>query len=81
MWIGTNDGLNRYNGYEFKHYKHDEYDKNTIVSNYIVDIIEYKNAHIWASATNGLSRIYTDKDEIKNYYSEKDNGNLLYSSK
>ena len=24
MWLGTNDGLCRYNGYEFKIYKHDE---------------------------------------------------------
>ena len=75
IWIGTNDGLDRYNGYEFKHYKHDKYDKNSIANNYIVDIIEDKNGYIWVSTTNGLSRIDTDKDEIKNYYSEKDNGN------
>ena len=30
IWIGTNDGLNRYNGYEFKQYKYDKYDKNSI---------------------------------------------------
>ena len=80
IWIGTNDGLDRYNGYEFKHYKHDKYDKNSIANNYIVDIIEDKNGYIWVSTTNGLSRIDTDKDEIKNYYSEKDNGNLLDSN-
>ena len=80
IWIGTNDGLDRYNGYEFKHYNHDEYNKNSIANNYIVDIIEDKNGYIWVSTTNGLSRIDTDKDEIKNYYSKKDNGNLLDSN-
>ena len=80
IWIGTNDGLNRYNGYEFKQYKHNEYDKKTIVHNYIVDITEDKNGHIWVSTTNGLSRIDTDEDDIKNYYPEKYNGNLLDSN-
>ena len=76
IWIGTNDGLDRYNGYEFKHYKYNKYDKNSIAHNYIVDIIEDKKGYIWVSTINGLSRIDTDKDEIKNYYSDKNNGNL-----
>ena len=65
IWIGTEDGINRYNGYEFKQYKYDEYDKNSISHNYIVDIAEDKNGRIWVSTINGLTRIDTDKDEIK----------------
>lgn len=76
IWIGTNDGLDRYNGYEFKHYKYDKYDKNSIANNYIVDIIEDKNGYIWASTIAGLSKINPDTDEIKNYYSKEDSGNL-----
>ena len=76
IWIGTNDGLDRYNGYEFKYYKHDKDDKNSIPNNYIVDIIEDKKGYIWVSTINGLSRIDRDTDEIKNYYSDKNNGNL-----
>ena len=80
IWIGTNDGLDRYNGYEFKYYKHDKYDKNSIANNYIVDIIEDKNGYIWVSTIGGLSRINPDKDEIKNYYSKEDSGNLSNSN-
>ena len=80
IWIGTNDGLDRYNGYEFKHYKHDKYDKNSIANNYIFDIIEDKNGYIWVSTIGGLSRINPDKDEIKNYYSKEDRGNLSNSN-
>ena len=80
IWIGTNDGLDRYNGYEFKHYKHDKYDKNSIANNYIVDIAEDKNGYIWVSTIGGLSRINPDKDEIKNYYSKEDSGNLSNSN-
>ena len=81
IWVGTDAGLNKYNGYEFKQYKHDEYNKNSISHNYIIDITEDKNGHIWVSTISGLTRIDTDKDEIKNYYSEKDNGNLLDSNR
>ena len=81
IWVVTDAGLNKYNGYEFKQYKHDEYNKNSISDNYIIDIAEDKNGRIWISTINGLTRIDTDKDEIKNYYSEKDNGNLLNSNR
>ncbi|MBQ8997219.1 MAG: hypothetical protein IJ086_00840 [Clostridium sp.] len=80
IWIGTEDGLNRYNGYDFENYKHDEHNKNSIINNYVIDIEEDKNGYIWVSTTNGLSRINTTNNEIKNYYSEKHDGNLLDSS-
>ena len=76
IWIGTNDGLDRYNGYEFKQYKYNKNDKNSIANNYIIDIMEDKDGYIWISTINGLSRIDTDNDEIKNYSSDKNNGNL-----
>ena len=80
IWIGTNDGINVYNGYEFEYYKNDKDDKNSIAHNHIVDIIEDKNGYIWVATINGLSRIDRDKDEIKNYYSDKNKGNLSDSN-
>ena len=40
MWFGTLDGLNRYDGYEFKIYKHDSTDPTSISDNYILCILE-----------------------------------------
>lgn len=76
MWIGTNDGLNKYNGYSFKKYEHDIYDKNTISSNYIVDIVEDNDGYIWVSTTNGLNKINPQNDNIINYFSKSKGGNL-----
>ena len=67
MWLGTNDGLCRYNGYEFKIYKHDEESKNSITNNYIVDIKQDKSGNIWVGTANGLSKIDTKTDTITNY--------------
>lgn len=67
IWLGTNDGLCRYNGYEFKIYKHDEELENSITNNYIVDIKEDNSGNIWVGTANGLSKIDTKTDLITNY--------------
>ena len=67
IWLGTNDGLCRYNGYEFKIYKHDEELENSITNNYIVDIKQDNSGNIWVGTANGLSKIDTKIDLITNY--------------
>ena len=67
IWLGTNDGLCRYNGYEFKIYKHDEELENSITNNYIVDIKQHNSGNIWVGTANGLSKIDTKTDLITNY--------------
>ena len=67
IWLGINDGLCRYNGYEFKIYKHDEELENSITNNYIVDIKQDNSGNIWGGTANGLSKIDTKTDLITNY--------------
>lgn len=76
LWFGTNDGLNRYNGYEFKVYKNNKNSQNSLVSNYIIDIKEDKQGNIWVGTPSGLSKINSYDDNITNYTSEKNKGNL-----
>ena len=40
LWIGTQDGLNRYDGYSFKIYKHDPDDPTSLSHNSILEIAE-----------------------------------------
>ena len=67
IWLGINDGLCRYNGYEFKIYKHDEELENSITNNYIVDIKQDNSGNIWVGTANGLNKIDTKTDLITNY--------------
>ena len=39
MWFGTEDGLNRYDGYEFKIYRNNPDDQNSLSNNYMHDLI------------------------------------------
>jgi len=47
IWIGTQDGLNRYDGYEIKEYKHSQSDSLSIPGNFIHSIIETPDGNIW----------------------------------
>lgn len=76
IWIGTNDGLNRYNGYDFKVYSYERESKNSIVNNYIIDIKEDEKGNIWVGTANGVSKIDTKNDCITNYLEGEENGNL-----
>ena len=40
LWIGTEDGLNRYDGYNFVVYRSDPSDSNSLSDNFIWTIIE-----------------------------------------
>ncbi len=57
LWIGTKDGLNRYDGYGFKVLRMSETDSNTLVGNYIVALYEDKEGMIWVGTMdNGITR-------------------------
>src|ERR1700676_1941331 len=40
VWVGTREGLNKYDGYSFTLFKNDPKDKNSISNNYIADMLE-----------------------------------------
>ena len=80
IWLGTNDGLNRYNGYQFKTYRYEEDNENSLVNNYILDIKEDDKGNIWVATANGLSKIHNDGQTITNYLDRKEEGNLSHTN-
>ncbi len=56
IWVGTRDGLNRYDGYEFREYKHDPPDSLTIPGNFIHALLETPDGNIWVGTKdNGIA--------------------------
>lgn len=78
IWIGTNDGLNRYNGNEFKVYKNIKNDDNSISNNMISSLVEDNNKNLWIGTDGGLNKMNLYTGEITRYLvSEEDK---LYSN-
>ncbi|MEP7373169.1 MAG: two-component regulator propeller domain-containing protein [Chitinophagaceae bacterium] len=55
MWFGTNSGLNRYDGYEFRVFRHDLRDSTTLIDDYIIRIMEGPDRKLWIKTRNGLN--------------------------
>ena len=53
MWIGTNFGLNRYDGYHVKVYKSIKNDNTSLLRNAIYRIQEDKNGNLWITENPG----------------------------
>ena len=76
IWIGTNDGLNKYNGYNMKIYRHNNKDSNSLINSHILDLEEDNNKNLWIGTVNGVSKLNLMTDEITNYDDSKDGGDL-----
>ncbi len=67
LWIGTSDGLNRYDGCWFKLYKNDPNDPGSLPDNKIHTIYEDRNDNLWIGTYGGLSRYDRETDSFINY--------------
>lgn len=54
MWFGTRDGLNRFDGYLFKFYKHNPANKFSLGNNYVYSLAQADKYHLWVGTKNGL---------------------------
>lgn len=62
VWIATADGLNRFDGKDFKHYKYNAADSLTISGNFINKLLADKRENIWIG-TNGNGLNYFDSKQ------------------
>lgn len=67
MWFATADGLNRFDGSEFKVFKTDPDNKNSLSANYVQTVFKDSEGILWVSSRNGLSRFNPEKEEFTTY--------------
>ncbi len=72
MWIGTQDGLNKYDGYKNRIYRNNPLDSTSIPSNTVNCIYEDNNRDLWIGLLNyGLVKYNRKFDRFERYPSEK----------
>ena len=69
LWVGTQDGLNRFDGKSFEIFNSDE--TKGIESEYIRCSFKTKNGNLWFGTSNGLTKYDVKKEEFKTYLTLK----------
>ena len=54
LWVGTYDGINRYDGYKCKVYRHRLNDSSTLVNNRVTAIVEDDENRLWVGTKKGV---------------------------
>jgi len=68
IWFGTVDGLHRYDGYNFKSFRHHEDDTNSLSNNTIRDIAISADQKMWiATSGGGLNCLDLKSEKITRY--------------
>ncbi len=65
LWLGTTDGLNRYDGNEFTIFKNDPNDPESLRNNSITGIHETKEGTLWVSTFEGLHQYNCDRQTFR----------------
>ncbi|NLR93413.1 hybrid sensor histidine kinase/response regulator transcription factor [Flammeovirga agarivorans] len=64
IWLGTYNGLDRYNGYDFKNFRNSDYEK-ILSDNKIRSLYQDEKNNIWVGTENGLNVFIYDEQKIQ----------------
>lgn len=76
MWIGTRDGLNKYDGTKITIYRKEVGNFNSISNDHILSIEEDDNDNLWIGTLNGLNCYNLKTDTFTHYFNTKDSNSL-----
>src|SRR5690554_57170 len=67
IWFATFDGLNKYDGYSIKIYRHEEGNKHSLSSNSTRHLFVDKENNLWVGTNEGLTKYVHEKDIFENF--------------
>ncbi len=74
LWIGTEDGLNRYDGYTFIVYKPEVNNPGSISNNRIKCLIETSDGNLWVGTNGGGLNVYDRQKDLFIHFTGYDSG-------
>lgn len=77
IWIGTENGLSRYDGYKFVNFTHEPYDTNSLSNNFINSICEDSQGVLWIATKKGLNSFDPKEEEFTVYTNDPKKSNSI----
>ena len=77
MWIGTQEGLDKYDGYQFTIYRNSPLDSTTLTHNRIESLLVDHAGTLWIGTADGLNRYDRDHDNFTRYQHDPNDPNSL----
>lgn len=78
LWIGTDNGLNRFDGYQIQTYRNDHSNANTIGGNTVRCLFEDSADNLWIGfKAEGLCRLNLVTGAVRNYRHDADESNSI----
>ncbi|NJM14531.1 MAG: hypothetical protein HC896_03355 [Bacteroidales bacterium] len=82
IWFGTENGLNKFDGYGFEVFKNDRFDSLSIGSNTIKDIAEDSNGNLWiATPGSGINKYDPVSSTFTRYAHESTDTNSILTNR
>ncbi|CAM2068757.1 Histidine kinase domain-containing protein [Sulfidibacter corallicola] len=77
IWIGTEDGLNRYDGYSFRQYRLTLDTTDGLSHNTVLCLVEDREGHMWIGTDHGLNRYDSDRNRFESFFSDPDDSETI----
>lgn len=65
IWLGTQNGLNKFDGYSFEVFTYNPNDTNSITNNWIYSIVEDEETNLWIGTKSGLVKYIRKTGQFK----------------
>ena len=79
LWIGTNNGLKSYDGYQVRTYRSDAYSPHLLPNNTVRSLAEDKNHRLWVGTRNGLLRLDLRTGLLTTFHLPTENQRIIYT--
>lgn len=82
MWFGTQNGLNKFDGYNFTVYKNIPFDSTSLTDNWVLALLEDSKGNIWVGTHSGGVNVYDrNKGIFKNYVNNPDDPKSIVNNR
>ncbi len=68
LWMGTQNGLNKFDGYNFEIFSYNPTDTNTISNNWVYSINEDQEGNLWIGTKSGLNKFIRSEKRFERIY-------------